>query len=341
MVDQANSPEAGVLATATPATCSAGKLQPLIVLVGATASGKTALSLALARRFGGEIVSCDSVAVYRELEIGTAKPSPAERALVPHHMIDVVAPDEPCTAGDYSRAARSSLAQITAHGHLPIVVGGTGLYLRALIDGLFPSPPSQPELRQKLRARAAAFASPEAGSSHLHRILGRLDPAAAKAIHPHDLPKLIRAIEVSLAARQPLTEQWQQGRDRLTGYRILRLGLNPVRAELYDRINLRAAAMFSRGLIEETGALLARWGTDCRPLVSLGYAEASAVLRGELSLQQAIERAQQGHRNYAKRQMTWFRRDTEIQWLAGPGDSPAIVAEALRLVEGFLDGKDQ
>ncbi len=341
MVDQANSPLASDLASATFVTGDPGNPQPLIVLVGATASGKTALSLALAGRFGGEIVSCDSVAVYRELEIGTAKPSPAERALVPHHMIDVVAPDEPCTAGDYSRAARAALAEITTRGHLPIVVGGTGLYLRALIDGLFPSPPSQPELRQKLRARAARFASPEAGSSHLHRILGRLDPAAARAIHPHDMPKLIRAIEVSLAARQPLTEQWQQGRDRLTGYRILRLGLNPVRAELYERINLRAAAMFSRGLIEETRALLARWGADCRPLGSLGYAEASAVLRHELTLQQAIERAQQGHRNYAKRQMTWFRRDTEIQWLAGPGDSPGIVTEALRLVEAFLAGKER
>ncbi len=323
-------------AATTAADDTTDKLQPLVVLVGATASGKTALSLALAQRFGGEIVSCDSVAVYRELEIGTAKPSATEQALVPHHMIDVVQPDEACTAGDYSRAARVALAEIGERGHLPIVVGGTGLYLRALIDGLFPAPPSQPELRAKLRTRAAGFPSSEAGSAHLHRILSRLDPVAARAIHRNDLPKLIRAIEVSLAARQPLTEQWEQGRDRLTGYRILRLGLNPARAELYARINVRAAAMFSNGLVDETRTLVARWGAECRPLSSLGYAEAAAVLRDEMTFQQAIERAQQGHRNYAKRQMTWFRRDTEIKWLAGPGDSPGIIAEALQLVAAFL-----
>lgn len=336
MVDQAESPEVSNAVATTATENATDNPKPLIVLVGATASGKTALSLALARQFGGEIVSCDSVAVYRELEIGTAKPSTAERALVPHHMIDIVHLDEACTAGDYSRTAREALAGISKRGRLPIVVGGTGLYLRALIDGLFPSPPSQPELRAKLRQRAAAFASPEAGSAHLHRMLSRLDPAAAGSIHANDLPKLIRAIEVSLAARKPLTEQWQQGRNQLVGYRILRLGLHPPRHELYDRINIRAAAMFADGLVEETRALISHWGSGCRPLSSLGYAEAAAVLRGEISIPQAIGRAQQGHRNYAKRQMTWFRRDAQIRWLAGPGDSPEVLAEALRLVTAFL-----
>ncbi len=313
-----------------------GPLTPLVVLVGATGSGKTALSLALAQRFGGEIVSCDSVAVYRELEIGTAKPSIAERALVPHHMIDVVQPDQACTAGDYSRGARAALGEITRRSRMPIVVGGTGLYLRALIDGLFPSPAIQPELRARLRERAAEFPTATAGSAHLHRILRRLDPAAAGAIHPNDLPKLVRAIEVSLAARQPLTEQWQQGRDRLEGYRLLRLGLNPSRPELYARINARAGAMFANGLVEEMARLVARWGADCRPLSSLGYAEAGAVLRGETTHEEAIERASQGHRNYAKRQMTWFRRDDGIQWLAGAGDAAEVQAEAMRVVEAFL-----
>ncbi|QHN02058.1 tRNA (adenosine(37)-N6)-dimethylallyltransferase MiaA [Granulicella sp. WH15] len=299
-------------------------MNPLVVLLGATASGKTALSLALAQHFAGEIISCDSVAVYRGMELGTAKPTPAERALVPHHGLDLYDLEHACTAGDYSRSARESLAGITERGHLPIVAGGTGLYLRALIDGLFPSPPADPGLRERLRRR-----TPE----RLHTILERLDPKAAALIHRNDVPKVIRAIEVSLAARRPITEQWEAGRDALTGYRILRIGLNPPRAELYHRINQRAAAMFHLGLVAETEALIARHGADSRPLTSLGYAEASAVLRGELTLDQAIAQAQQGHRNYAKRQMTWFRREPGVHWLEGTGDDPEVLRQAVELVE--------
>ena len=299
---------------------------PLIVLAGPTASGKTSLALRLAEAFDGEIVSCDSVAVYREMEIGTAKPSREERTLVAHHMIDIAWPDQPCTAGDYSRLAREALAGITERGHLPIVAGGTGLYLRALIDGLFPAPPQTPGRRERLRRIAASR-----GSAYLHRLLSRLDPAAAAAIHANDAAKVARAIEVSLAASQPLTQQWQQGRDVLTGYRILRLGLNPPRPRLYERINQRAAEMFERGLVEETERLIARYGPDCRPFISLGYAEASAVLRGELTREQAVAQAQQGHRNYAKRQLTWFRREAGVHWLEGCGGDEEVVAEAHRL----------
>jgi tRNA dimethylallyltransferase len=305
---------------------------PLIVLVGPTASGKTALALRLAEEFNGEIVSCDSVAVYREMEIGTAKPSLEERALVQHHMIDIAWPDEACTAGDYSRQARESLAGITERGHLPIVAGGTGLYLRALIDGLFPSPPAHPGRREVLRRRAETH-----GPAYLHRLLARLDPTAAAAIHANDVSKVVRAIEVSLAAKQPLTEQWQKGRDALTGYHILRLGLEPPRPLLYERINNRAAAMFDRGLIEETERLLERYGRDCRPLTSLGYAEATAVIRNELTREQAVTQAQQGHRNYAKRQATWFRRDAEIHWLKGFGNQQDIVDHARQLVSLHLN----
>jgi tRNA dimethylallyltransferase len=304
---------------------------PLIVLVGATASGKTALSLRLAEEFGGEIVSCDSVAVYRGMEIGTAKPSHEERTLVPHHMIDVAWPDEACTAGDYSRMARESLAGITERGHLPIIAGGTGLYLRALIDGLFPAPPRQDGLRERLRQTASLRGAP-----YLHRILARFDPTAARVIHPNDVPKAVRAIEVSLSARQPLTEQWQQGRDALTGYRILRLGLNPPRARLYERINERAAAMFERGLVEETKRLVERYGYECRPLSSLGYAEAVAVLRGEMTRDEALLQARQGHRNYAKRQGTWFRREPAMHWLPGCGDDDEVWKEARGLVEKHI-----
>ena len=315
---------------------------PLVVLVGPTASGKTSLAIHLAQHFNGEIVSCDSVAVYREMEIGTAKPSHEERTLIPHHMIDVAWPDEPCTAGDYSRLAREALAGITERGHLPIVAGGTGLYLRALIDGLFPAPPPKPGRRERLRNIASAR-----GPAHLHRILTRLDKAAASTIHANDVPKVIRAIEVSLATiqsqnkRTPMTVQWQQGRDALTGHSILRLGLNPHRPLLYERINQRAAAMFDRGLIEETARLIARYGEACRPLTSLGYAEAAAVLRNELTRDEAITQAQQGHRNYAKRQLTWFRRDPEIHWLAGCGGDADITHQARGLVSAHLHAKEK
>ena len=301
---------------------------PLVVVHGATASGKTSLAVQLAQRFSGEVVSCDSVAVYRELEIGTAKPSREQRALVPHHMLDVVSPDQPYTAGDYARGARASLADIVARGNLPIVAGGTGLYLRALLDGLFPGPPRLEALRVRLRAMEK-----ERGSSYLARILQRLDPVSASRIHPNDAPKLVRAIEVTLAARQRMSTLWEAGRNPLQGFRILKLGLDSPRATLYARINQRAAAMFSNGLVEETEQLLARYGENCRPLSSLGYKQAGMLLRGDLSMQGAIASTQQGHRNYAKRQMTWFRREPDVHWLDGFGDDPAIAEEALAKVE--------
>ncbi len=317
-----------------------GPDKPLIVLVGPTASGKTSLAVRLAEDFQGEIVSCDSVAVYREMEIGTAKPSHDERVLIQHHMIDIAWPDQPCTAGDYSRQAREALAGISARGssanargRLPIVAGGTGLYLRALLDGLFPAPPQEPGRRERLRHIADTR-----GPAYLHRLLTRLDPAAGAAIHANDVSKVVRAVEVSLCANEPLTQQWQKGREALTGYRILRLGLNPPRPRLYERINQRAAAMFDRGLIEETDRLIGRYGADCRPLTSLGYAEASAVLRGELTREQAVAHAQQGHRNYAKRQLTWFRREPDMHWLEGCGGDDDVAAEAFRLVERHLEG---
>jgi len=328
------------------------RASPLIVVCGPTASGKTALALALAERFSGEIVSCDSVAVYRGLEIGAAKPTLAERARVPHHLIDILSPDQPCTAGDYSRLAREAIAGISERRsnaftrearperhEVPIVAGGTGLYLRALLDGLFPAPQRQERLRAKLRQRAKLR-----GPAHLHRILTRLDPAAATLIHANDTPKIVRAIEVTLAARQPITRQWQQPRDPLTGFRVLRLGLNPPRAELYARINQRAAQMFGPpheggGLVEETTQLVERYGFDCRPLTSLGYVQSIAVLRGEITLDKAVALAQQGHRNYAKRQLTWFRKDPAIQWLPGFGGDEMIARQACNLVARHLEAE--
>jgi tRNA dimethylallyltransferase len=322
--------------------------EPLVVVaLGPTASGKTALALAIARRFGGEIVNCDSVAMYREFEIGTAKPSAAERAEIPHHLLDCVDPLADVSAGEYARQARRILREIVLREsvlresvlheseqrrHLPIVSGGTGLYLRALLEGLFPGPQRSEELRNRLRARAK-----KRGAEHLHRILRRLDSSAASRIHANDVAKVIRAIEVCLASRSTsrrnMTELWQEGREPLGGFRILRLGLNPDREALYARINQRAANMFDQGLIAETERLLAKYGAQARPLASLGYKQALQFLRGELDRSSALAAAQQAHRNYAKRQITWFRREPDVHWLAGFGDDADIQAQGIATVE--------
>jgi tRNA dimethylallyltransferase len=299
----------------------------LVVTLGPTASGKTPLALALAENFGGEIVNCDSLAMYREFDIGTAKPSAGDRARAPHHLFDIVDATETMTAGEYTRQARQVLGEIRDRDHLPIVVGGTGLYLRALLEGLFPGPERCEELRDRLRERAATR---EAG--YLHRILLRLDYAAAEKIHANDASKLVRAIEVCLRSRQKMTELWKRGREALEGFRVLRLGLAPERTALYERINQRAQTMFDGGLVQETERLVRAYGETARPLMSLGYKQAGEFLRGKISREQAVEAAQQAHRNYAKRQMTWFRREPDVKWLEGFGDEAKIQREACRVV---------
>lgn len=307
-------------------------LEPLLVVIlGPTASGKTSLSIALAQKFDGEIVNCDSVAMYREFDIGTAKPSAAERAAAPHHLFDLVDPRQNVTAGEFARQARLVLPEIRQRGRLPIVVGGTGLYLRALLEGLFPGPQRSEEVRERLRERATIR-----GSTYLHAILTRLDRASAAKIHPNDSAKLIRAIEVCLASRQRMSDMWQRGRDPLLGFRILRVGLEPDRALLYDRINQRAQRMFEAGLPEETKQLLDKYGPGAGPLSSLGYKQAVQLLRGELTSDEALRAAQQAHRNYAKRQMTWFRREPDVHWLKGFGDEPGIQLEALGRIAEYL-----
>ena len=294
---------------------------PLALLIlGPTGSGKTALSLAIGEQFGGEIVSCDSVAVYRGMDVGSAKPTLEEQRRLPHHLIDCADPDEEFTAGEYARKARTTLRGISERGGLPIVTGGTGLYLRALTMGLFAGPGRQEDLRLRLRQSQERH-----GEGWLHRILIRLDPQSAARIHANDVPKLIRAIEVCLAARKPLSEM--MAREPLTGYRLLRIGLNPPRAALYDRLNARAAAMFANGLVEETRGLLERFGR-VRALESLGYRQALGVLDGALSMEEAVAAAQQGHRNYAKRQLTWFRREPEVHWIEDFGDAAKAIAQS-------------
>lgn len=307
---------------------------PLAVLIlGPTGSGKTSLSLALGERFDGEIVSCDSVAVYRGMDLGSAKPSLEEQARLPHHLIDVADPDQLFTAGEYSRQARIALRDIASRGRLPIVTGGTGLYLRALTEGLFAGPERQHELRARLEQSRQRHSV-----AWLHRILARLDPASAQRIHPNDTPKLIRAIEVCLAGRKPMSEvlgNQKAARDPLTGFRLLRIGLTPSRPVLYARLNQRAAAMFEAGLVEETRGLLARFG-PVQALDSLGYRQALRVLRDSSPLAEEIKAAQQGHRNYAKRQLTWFRREPEVHWIEAFGDEPETVRAAMKLVQANL-----
>lgn len=326
----------GVVAPLTIASSSPldeGKSPLVVVVLGPTGSGKTALSLQLAERFGGEIVSCDSVAVYRNMELGTAKPTPQERARVQHHLIDVTTPDVPFTAGEYSRQARAALKEISSRGKLPIVTGGTGLYLRALTEGLFAGPARHVGLRDRLTRSGK-----KRGEGWLHRILRRLDPASAARIHANDAAKLMRAIEVCLASRKPMSEvlaNEAKARDPLMGFRLLRIGLNPPRRALYDRLNQRAAAMFAAGLVEETRGLLDQYG-PVKALDSLGYRQALAVLTGTMSEAAAVEAAQQGHRNYAKRQLTWFRREPAVHWLDLFGDEPETLQAAVELVNNRL-----
>jgi tRNA dimethylallyltransferase len=313
------------------------KGEPLVVIVlGPTGSGKTALSLELAMRFRGDVVSCDSVAVYRGMELGTAKPTKEERARVPHHLIDVAEPDEAFTAGEYSRRARAALGEIAAREHLPIVTGGTGLYLRALTEGLFAGPARREDLRARLRRSADRH-----GSEWLHRVLRKLDAATAERIHANDTAKLIRAIEVCVAARKPMSEilgDQDVGRDPLTGFRLFRIGLNPPRDALYQKLNERCAAMFAAGLVEETRGLVAKYGA-VKALNSLGYRQARGVLDGTMSEQDAIKAAQQGHRNYAKRQMTWFRREPEVRWIDGFGDEAETVRAAQEQLKELTTGE--
>ena len=316
----------------------------LVVLLGPTGSGKTALSLTLAEHFRdphggplGEIVSCDSVAVYRDLEIGTAKPSPAERARVPHHCIDIVSPANEYSAGQYQRDGRAAIAAITARGHVPIVTGGTGLYLRALLQGLFAGPQRSEELRARLRRSEERHGVRDRDrAGWLSKLLRRLDPQAAGRIHANDTPKLIRAIEVSLQTRQPITEAWTAGAEPLTGYRVLRIGLAPDRASLYRRIDARAAAMFAHGLVEETAQVIARYGAERRVFEALGYRQAREYLAGALTLPDAVVAAQRGHRQYAKRQLTWFHREPDVLWLSGFGDDPAIQQSAIDALSAGL-----
>jgi tRNA dimethylallyltransferase len=298
---------------------------PLVAIVGPTASGKSALGIWLAEQLGGEVVACDSTQLYRGFDIGTAKPAPAEHREVPHHLIDVLGAQEPATAGGYRQAALDVLADLRHRGRLPIFTVGTGLYLRALLEGLADVPQRSEELRGRLRLSAL-----EHGRGYLHRILKRLDAEASRKISEADEQKLIRAIEVCLITKKPVTELHRGGRAPLQGWRALKVGLAPDRETLYARIHARTDAMLARGWLDEVRSLLeAGLPQEAKPFDFIGYRELRAVLQGRLTMDEARAAIQQATRRYAKRQLTWFRREPAVHWLAGFGDEANVQQDAL------------
>ena len=324
----------GALTSALPCskTVDESHLTVLPVVLGPTGSGKSELALRVAGEFGGEIVNCDSVQIYRYFEIGTAKVPESERRGIPHYLIDLVEPGELFTAGDYARSARVVLGEIASRGHIPVLVGGTGFYLRALLEGLSPGPPRQDALRAQLEDRERK----RPGS--LHRILTRLDPGAAARIHKNDVNKTLRALEMRLVEGRPISELFAQGRGApLQGFRPIKIGLSPHRDLLYRRIDLRTLAMFERGLVEEVRDLLARGvPAESKPFESLGYQQALEAVRGNITVEQAIQSTQLETRRYAKRQFTWFRRERDVRWLKGFGDEPDVIEQALGYIKSEI-----
>lgn len=302
---------------------------PLIVVAGPTGAGKSTLALRVCEEFSGEIVNCDSLQLYRGFHVGTAKTPECQRRGMPHHLLDVLNPPDGYSAGEYARVARNAIAEISTRGHLPVVVGGTGFYLRALLNGLPHLPESDDAVRQRLMDRERR----KAGS--VRRLLTRLDPASAARIHPNDTQRSMRAVEIRLLSGQRSPPAIQTA--PLGGYRVLKIGLDPDRAALYSLLDARAKQMFASGLVEEIEALLANGCTgEEKPFQSLGYRQALAYIRGEITLERAIYLTQLDTRHYAKRQWTWFRRDPEITWLPGFGDSPAVIELCLQIIRRFL-----
>jgi len=296
------------------------------VVVGPTAAGKTALGAALALRLGGEVVSADAFAVYRGLDIGTAKPDAEMRRRVRHHLIDVADPRERYSAGMFVRDADAAIAAIRERGKLPVVVGGTLFYVRALLWGLFPEPPKDAALRRRLAEEW------ERHPERLREELARLDRESAARIAPTDRQRTLRALEVCLTSGRPMSELWREYARAAPRYRILMLGLNPPRSELHATIAARVESMFAAGLLREVEGLLAGGlSPQVHAFKAIGYREACGVLHGEWSAAEAVERAIAATRRLAKRQMTWLRGETGMEWLAGTGDQ--LIREAISRVE--------
>ena len=314
----------------------------LVVILGPTASGKSALGIRLAQKLGGEIVVCDSTQVYRRFDIGTAKVSASERRGTPHWMMDIVEPADVFTAGDYRHRAEEVLRDIHARSRVPIVTAGTGLYLRALLEGLADAPARSEELRARLRHSAK-----RSGAEHLHGMLRRLDPETAARIGERDTQKIIRALEMRFLAKKPVGEIHAQGRAPLEGFAPVKIGLHPPRAALYARIERRVHEMFDTGWSAEVRGLL-RSGVppEAKPFTFIGYREILARYSGEsksgsadmeldpaeLKLEETILEIQKATRQFAKRQLTWFRKEPNVHWLETFGDDPTAETQALALL---------
>jgi tRNA dimethylallyltransferase len=298
----------------------------LVVIVGATATGKTALGTALAERLSGEVVSADAFAVYRGLDIGTAKPDLQSRARVPHHLVDIVDPGQRYSAGMFVRDADEAIDGIRARGRLPVVVGGTHFYVRALLHGLFPEPRRDPRLRAILQAEW------EADPAAVRARLAALDPEAAGRIAAADSQRTLRALEVCLVAGRPMTDLWREHRGGEPRHSFLMLGLRLPRVELHARIGLRVERMFASGLLREVENLLAGGlSPRAHALKAIGYRECCQVLAGSLTVPEAVERAKAATRQLAKRQMTWLRGEADVEWLAAA--DPELLAAATARVE--------
>jgi tRNA dimethylallyltransferase len=307
-------------------------LAPLIVILGPTASGKSALGIELAKKHNGEILVCDSTQIYRHFDIGTGKVPQAEQQGIAHHLVDLIEPEEIFTAGEYRRRALEVLADLRKRGKLPIITAGTGLYLRALLEGLANVPERSETIRERLRGIAEIR-----GGAHLHRLLSRLDPEAAARIVVQDTQKIIRAIEMRVIAGKPVGEIHRGGRTPLEGYQPLKIGLLPPREALYARIHSRIDAMIQAGWIEEVAQLIESGiPPDVKPFQFIGYSDWREHLAGTLTKKEATQKIQQATRRFAKRQLTWFRRESNVHWLAGFGDLPEISAEALTILNSQI-----
>lgn len=310
-------------------------LKPIIAIVGPTASGKSELGIELALRFGGEIINCDSVQVYQEIEIATAKVPLEERCGIPHHLIDFVPPQVNYTAGDWAREAERKIEEIEARGQMAFLVGGTGFYLRALREPFFPSPKTDEQLRRRLTELRE-----RRGAAHLHRMLRRLDPQSAQKLFENDWPRAQRALEVRLQTGKPMSAQaGARAEPPACAKRIRIFALLPPREELYRRINVRAEAHFAAGLVEEVRGLLAKGvPAESNALGAHGYRRIVQYLRGERDLASAIEQTKLDVRHYAKRQLTWFRREVGVEWIEGFGNEHLVQERVSDRIKELLGG---
>lgn len=281
----------------------------ILIICGPTAAGKTAVGIELAKRLHGEIVSADSQQVWQHFDIGTAKPTLEERALVPHHLIDIVEPIERFDAARFVELADAAIADIAARGKLPIVVGGTGMYLRMLVHGICNTPPRDPEYRAALEQEIE-----RGGLASLYARLSQIDPASAHTIQPGDTTRIVRALEIQHVTGISASELRAQHAFQEDRYAARWIGVTLDRAELYARINARVDQMMARGLLEEAKALRECYGDGVQPFAAVGYKEMASFLRGEIQLDEAVERIKRNTRHYAKRQLTWFRAEPGIEW---------------------------